>query len=62
MMETLVPSKKITARQIKDEKQLSGLTDSVQLISDKFHDRKGRKAKLYIQVDDQTNIPGEIVL
>ena len=40
MMETLVPSKKITARQIKDEKQLSGLTDSVQLISDKFHGRK----------------------
>ena len=49
MMETLVPSKEITTRQIKDEKQLSDLTDSVQLISGKFHDRKraGRLAFLY---------------
>ena len=49
MMETLVPSKEITARQIKDEKQLSDLTDSVQLISDKFHGRKraGRLTFLY---------------
>ena len=36
MREISVSSKETTASQIKDEKQLSDLTDSVQLISDKF--------------------------
>ena len=46
MKEISVSSKEITASQIKGEKQLSDLTDSVQVISDKFYEyEKGRKAK-----------------
>ena len=45
MREILVSSKETTASQIKSEKQLSGLTDSVQLMSDKFDEyEKDRKA------------------
>ena len=46
MKEISVSSKEITASQIKGEKQLSDLTDSVQVISDKFYEyEKDRKAK-----------------
>ena len=45
MREILVSSKETTASQINSEKQLSDLTDSVQLISDKFDEyEKDRKA------------------
>ena len=46
MREMSVSSKETTASQIKGEKQLSDLTDSVQLISDKFDEyERDRKLK-----------------
>ena len=56
MREVLVSSKETTASQNKGEKQLSDLTDSVLLISDKFNEyEKDRKAKdeLIIQLQMQ---------
>ena len=62
MKEISVSSKETTASQIKGEKQLSDLTDSVQLISDKFDEyEKDRKAKdelimkLQMQVTELTD-------
>ena len=62
MKEISVSSKEATASQIKGEKQLSDLTDSVQLISDKSNEyEKDRKAKdelimkLQTQVTELTN-------
>ena len=57
MREISVSSKETAASQIKDEKQLSDLTDSVQLISDKFDEHeKDRKTKdeLIIKLQTQT--------
>ena len=56
MREVSVSSKETTASQNKGEKQLSDLTDSVLLISDKFNEyEKDRKAKdeLIIQLQMQ---------
>ena len=62
MGEILVSSKVKTASQIKGKKQLSDLTDSVQLISEKFDEyEKDRKAideliiKLQTQVMELTD-------
>ena len=62
MKDISVSSKKTTASQIKGEKQLWDLTDSVQLISDKFDEyEKDRKAKnelimkLQMQVKELTD-------
>ena len=62
MKEISISSKETTTSQIKVEKQLSYLTDSVQLISDKFDKHeKGRIPKgepiikLLIQVTEITN-------
>ena len=50
-------SKETTASQIKGEKQLSDLTDSVQLISDKFDEyEKDRKAKDELIMKLQTQV------
>ena len=57
MKEISVSSKKTTASQIKGEKQLSDLTDSVQLISDKFNEyEKDRKAKDELTMKLQTQV------
>ena len=57
MKEISVSSKETTASQIKDEKQLSDLTDSVQLISDKFDEHeKDRKAKDELIMKLQTQV------
>ena len=62
MKEISVSSEETTANQIKGEKQLSDLTDSVQLISNKFDEyEKDRKAedelimKLQTQVTELTD-------
>ena len=50
-------SKETTASQIKGKKQLSDLTDSVQLISDKFDEyEKDRKAKDELIMKLQTQV------
>ena len=57
MKEITVSSKETTASQIKDEKQLSDLTNSVQLISDKFDEyEKDRKAKDELIMKLQTQV------
>ena len=52
MRETSLSSKKATESQIKDEKQLSVLTDSVQQASDKFDeyekDKKINNEQIYM--------------
>ena len=55
--EISVSSNETTASQIKGEKQLSDLTDSVQLISDKFDEyEKERKAKDELIMKLQTHV------
>ena len=55
MREISVSSKETTASQIKDEKQLSDLTDSVQLTSDKFDEyERTKKAKDELIIKLQT--------
>ena len=55
MREISLSSKKITAIQIKGEKQLSDLTDCLQLIYDKFDEyEKDRKAKDELIIKLQT--------
>ena len=55
MREISVSSKETAASQIKDEKQLSDLTDSVQLISDKFDEyEKDKKTKDELIIKLQT--------
>ena len=55
MREILVSSKETTAYQIKGEKKLSNLADSVQLISHKFDKyEKDRKARVKLIVKFQT--------
>ena len=55
MREISVSSKETTASQIKGEKQLSDLTDSVQLISDKFDEyERDKKAKDELIIKLQT--------
>ena len=50
MRETLVSSKETTLSRIKGKKQVSDLTNSFQLISDKFHKyEKDRKDELIIK-------------
>ena len=57
MREISVSSKETIASQIKGEKQLSYLSDSVQLISDKFDEyEKDRKAKYELIIKIQTQI------
>ena len=57
MKEKSVSSKETTASHIKGEKQLSDLTDSVQLISDKFDQyEKDRKAKDELIMKLQTQV------
>ena len=57
MKEISVSSKETTASQIKGEKQLSDLTDSFQLISDKFDEyKKDRKAKDKLIMKLQTQV------
>ena len=57
MKETSVSSKETTASQIKGEKQLSDLMDSVQLISDKFDKyEKDRKDKGELIMKFQTQV------
>ena len=57
MREISVSSKETTASQIKGQKQLSDLTDSVQLISDKFNEcEKDRKAKDELIIKLQTKV------
>ena len=57
MKEITVSSKETTASQIKDEKQLSDLTNSVQLISDKFDEyEKDRMAKDELIMKLQTQV------
>ena len=57
MREISVSSKESTASQTKDEKQLSDLNDSVQLIHDKFNEyEKDRKAKDQLIIKLQTQI------
>ena len=54
----MVSSKETAASKIKDEKQLSDLTDSIQLISDKFHeyDEKDGTAKDELIIKLQTQV------
>ena len=55
--EKLVSFKETTASQIKGERQLSDLTDSVQVISDKFDEyKKDRKAKDKLIIKFQTQV------
>ena len=57
MREISLSSKKITASQIKGEKQLSDLTDCLQLISDKFDEyEKDRKTKDELIIKLQTQV------
>ena len=57
MKEISVSSEETTANQIKGEKQLSDLTDSVQLISDKFDEyEKDRKAEDELIMKLQTQV------
>ena len=57
MREISVSSKESTASQTKDEKQLSDLNDSVELIHDKFNEyEKDRKAKDQLIIKLQTQI------
>ena len=57
MREISVSSKETTASQIKGQKQLPDLTDSVQLISDKFNEyEKDRKAKDELIIKLQTKV------
>ena len=57
MRAILVSSKETTATQIKCEKQLSDLTNSVQLISKKFDEHeKDRKAKDELIIKLQTQV------
>ena len=57
MREISVSFKETTASQINGEKQLSELTDSVQLISDKFDEyEKDRKAKDELIIKLQTKV------
>ena len=57
MKEISVSSKETTASQIKGEKQLSDLTDSVQLISDQFNEyEKERTAKDELIMKLQTQV------
>ena len=64
MKEISASSKETTARQIKGEKQLSDLTDSIQLISDKFDEyEEDRKAlnELIIKLQTQaTELTDEV--
>ena len=57
MKDISVSSKETTASQIKGENQLSDLTDSVRLISDKFDDyEKYRQAKYELIMKLQTQV------
>ena len=57
MREISVYSKETTSSQIKCERQLSDLTDSVQLISDKFDEyERDRKAKDELIIKLQTQV------
>ena len=57
MKEIQVSSKETTASQIKGEKELSDLTDSVQLISDKFDEYENdRKAKYELIMELRTQV------